>query len=47
MADVHYHSGPTWWALLMINDEKIILGKCHFLPGGGGGGGLLESFQVL
>ena len=25
VADVHYHSGLTWWALLMTNDEKIIL----------------------
>ena len=24
MADVHHQCGLTWWALLMINDEKII-----------------------
>ena len=29
VADVHYHSDLTWWALLMINDETIILIDIH------------------
>ena len=31
VADVHYHSGLTWWVLLMISDKNIFLIDIHIL----------------
>ena len=31
MADLYYYCGLIWWALLMINDRKIISIDIHVL----------------